>query len=83
MAVVEIRSDVWRTCEVCHTGVGSTSMMEDPTERVNHAIEEHGAKLLHVGQETTNYDGEPGQAKVFVLRIEGSLPEEPTSPLFD
>ena len=46
--VVQINTHSETTCEHCSIKVGGT----DLNSSVNHYIETHGYKLLHVGQET-------------------------------
>jgi hypothetical protein len=46
--VVHISTHVQTGCEHCSFGVGG----EHFTDSINHYIEQHGYKLLHVGTET-------------------------------
>jgi hypothetical protein len=61
--VVHISSGIGRACEHCHTSVG----LDRFAESINHYIEEHSYRLLHVGQQTE--DGSEGlyQTTVAVL----------------
>ncbi len=44
--VVQISTHVGTGCEHCNVSI------DDFADRINHYIEKHGYKLLHVGQET-------------------------------
>jgi len=46
--VVHISTDVTKGCEHCSFLIGG----ENFSESINHYIEQHGYKLLHVGTET-------------------------------
>jgi hypothetical protein len=83
MAVYELRSDVWESCPICHVSVGSLTFDNDTPARVNHAQEEHDAKLLHVGQQTVNGADGPWQATVYVMEVEGPLPPLESDPEID
>jgi len=62
--VVQVTTTVSTRCEHCEKWVDS----EDFQGSVNHYIEQHGYKLLHVGQETTrDMDGKPWHSTVAVL----------------
>ena len=61
--VVHISNDESKSCEHCDFRAGS-----DLAESINHYIDAHGYKLLHVGQETSRDNmGNPWQIKVAVL----------------
>ena len=47
--LVEINSDETKGCEHCAFSVGPTNFAES----INHFIEQHGYKLLHIGPQTT------------------------------
>ena len=56
--VVEIMTHVFSPCEECDGGPRATS---DPSvaDRVNHYVQEHGYRLVHLGEDThTGYNGE-------------------------
>jgi len=57
--VVEVSTHTGTSCEHCHTQVGLANF----TEGINHYIEAHGYKLLHIGSET----GEGLQMTVAIL----------------
>lgn len=65
--VYEIRSDFEVSCPVCHDRVvdrtlASTKYDESAPVRVNHMLEAHGWRLLHVGSQTV--DGVEGGREV-------------------
>jgi hypothetical protein len=67
--IYSVRTGIGKPCPVCGRGVWSG---DDPgdwlDQQVNHLLEEHGWRLLHVGQETTDdRDGNPWQHTVAVL----------------
>ena len=67
-AVYEIRSNIWTACPVCGEGIGSAVDGDDTEERVNHFLQQHPCRLLHVGQETTRDDeGNFWHLTVYVL----------------
>ena len=51
--VVNISTDIGTKCEHCDVGIG----LENFAGSINHYIEKHGYKLLHVGTET-HHDAE-------------------------
>lgn len=59
--VVQISTHLEMSCEHCMTRIGGKYF----TESINHYIEQHGYKLLHIGTET----GEGLQMTVAVLGI--------------
>jgi hypothetical protein len=62
--VVHISSSVGQACEHCNENIGSDRFAES----VNHYIEKHSYRLLHVGTETDRDDeGHPWQQTVAVL----------------
>lgn len=62
--VVYISTDVGARCEHCTQRIG----LENFAESINHYIEKHGYKLLHVGTETgVNQDGKMFESTVAVL----------------
>ena len=62
--VVQISTNIGTGCEHCSTSIG----LEEFAQSVNHYIEQHGYKLLHIGQETgTDMDGKPWHNTVAVL----------------
>lgn len=63
--VVFISTDVEQSCEHCTERVGGNRYFG---ESINHYIEQHGYKLLHVGSETTRDDaGTPWHTTVSVV----------------
>jgi hypothetical protein len=64
--VVEIRSNVISACRLCKAGFSFTD--SDVDERVTHYITQHGYKVLHIGQETTeNLEGKLWECTVAIL----------------
>jgi hypothetical protein len=62
--VVSLSTDEGKGCEHCDTQVGS----EDFTGSINHYIEQHGYKLLFIGQESSrDYEGNPWQIIVAIV----------------
>lgn len=76
--VTRVSSQVWEACPFCDDGA---SMSErDGTvflvNQVNHLIEAHGFRLLHVGQQTDWTEaGETVQYTVAVLGTDDPVPE--------
>jgi len=50
--VVSISTDIKINCEHCNTMVGG----ENFADSINHYIENHGYKILHIGTETSHKD---------------------------
>jgi hypothetical protein len=64
-AVVHISTNVETGCTHCSEQIGGEDRF---AESINHYIQAHGYKLLHVGQQTTpDYDGKPRHATAAVL----------------
>ena len=62
--VVYVSTNIGTGCEHCRTSIG----LEHFAESINHYIEQHGYKLLHVGTETSHdNDGKPWHISVAVL----------------
>lgn len=61
--VVQISTDTMTGCEHCNEKIGH----ERFAESINHYIEQHGYKLLHVGTETTHGDEGPWHSTVAIL----------------
>ncbi len=63
--VVSVNSDENRGCEYCGDfRIGGNGFAAS----VNHYIEDHGYRLLHLGQQTdTDYQGRPFQMTVAIL----------------
>jgi hypothetical protein len=62
---VQISSDVRRSCAVC--GGGGPGLEADVAEWINHYLE-HGYRLLHVGQQTTDdARGRPWQTTIALV----------------
>lgn len=47
--IVHISTDVSMGCEHCHFNIGGPNNL---AESVNHYVEKHGYKILHIGTET-------------------------------
>ncbi len=63
--VVRVTSDVGIACKECGAPVNGTS---DFAGAVNHYLEDHKYKLLHVGSEPgTDYNGEACQVTVAIV----------------
>ncbi len=60
--VVQLNSDYGKPCEHCSFPIGS-----DLSAFINHYINEHGYKLLHVGQETARAEGNLFQLTVALV----------------
>jgi hypothetical protein len=66
----EVSTHILGGCPVCGSLPARVDLdsMEDIAPRVNHMLEVHGLRLLHVGQQTgTATNGEPFIATVAVL----------------
>jgi hypothetical protein len=62
--VVHVSTNTLSTCEHCDTKIG----LEKFDESINHYIEQHGYKLLHVGTETSHdTEGKPWNSSVALL----------------
>ena len=63
--IVEVSTNIGRHCEHCTKMMG----LDNFTESVNHYIDEHGYKLLHVGTETgrNSDDGSPWHSTAAIL----------------
>jgi len=62
--VIHVSTDIGTHCEHCAEWIGSERLAKS----INHYIEDHGYKLLHVGTETTCDDGgKPWHTTVAVL----------------
>ncbi len=60
--VIHISNDEGTNCEQCDFSIGNNL-----ANSVNHYINEHKYRLLHVGQETSQKDGLPFQITVSTL----------------
>ncbi len=69
--VVEISSVIGKSCEHCSEAIGGGYADDQSIDKsINHYIQEHGYKLLHIGSETTRDDkGRPYDTTVAVLGI--------------
>jgi hypothetical protein len=68
--VYEVSTHILEGCPVCNSLPARVDLdnMENIAPRVNHMLEMHGLRLLHVGQQTgTAANGEPFVATVAVL----------------
>lgn len=62
--VIHIDTNISKGCEHCHFSIGGDRFAES----VNHYIEEHGYKLLHVGTETVSApNGAPWHTTVAIV----------------
>jgi hypothetical protein len=62
--IVHVSTDIGTSCEQCSTPIG----LEDFAKSVNHHIEQHAYKVLHVGTETSHdMDGKVWHSTVAVL----------------
>jgi hypothetical protein len=62
--IVHISTNITNSCEHCATSVGG----EKFAEAVNHYVEQHGYKVLHVGTETIpDMNGGPWHTTVAVV----------------
>lgn len=64
--VVQIRSEVTSGCKVCQTAIS----LDDFDARINHYIEQHGYKILHIGTQTEKsyeFDGQLWHSVIAVL----------------
>ena len=62
---VQVSTDVHQLCQVCRAEVPSA---ENIANWINHYIDAHGYRLLHVGQQSTmDFEGKPYQTTVAVL----------------
>lgn len=66
---VHLSTNIGKACEHCSESVGGASLdIPKLAESINHYIEKHGYRLLHVGTETTEDDrGNPHQTTVAVV----------------
>jgi hypothetical protein len=70
---VEVSSDIGRRCEHCDQSVGYETSGTDLSKSINHYIEAHGYRLLHVGtRTTTGSDGHPWNVTVAILGLEAA-----------
>jgi hypothetical protein len=61
----EVSSNISRGCEHCGHSIGGEDNVADS---INHYIEAHGYRLLHVGPQThVGHDGKPYHTTVAVL----------------
>lgn len=71
-SVVEVSSDVSRSCELCDFFVKH----DEFSEAVNHYISNHGFRLLHVGNKTVrDYNDHPCDTLIAVLGSDEYLPK--------
>lgn len=64
---VQISSNIIGTCEVCQKSVRG-NIEELIHEEINHYLQAHGFKLLHVGTQTTeDRDGKPWHTTVAIV----------------
>ena len=71
-----VSTNIGRGCEHCGASVGAFG--DSIAESINHYIEEHGYRLLHVGPQTTHgSDGKPWHMTVAVLGHDNPPPVRP------
>jgi hypothetical protein len=64
----EVSSDIGRACEHCGEAIGYSPRTLGISDSINHYIEAHGYRLLHVGTQTTHGSNEkPWHTTVAVL----------------
>ena len=69
--IVEISSNIGRSCEVCYRWIGHGSTGGALAESVNHYLDAHGYHLLHVGtQSEEGVDGKVWHHTVAILGYE-------------
>jgi len=76
--IVKLRSDVRDTsCEECDKWWGAGHGSSYPiADHANHYVQDHGYRILHIGQETTHDDsGTPSHSTVFILGTDRSNAE--------
>lgn len=62
--IIHVSTNVITGCDYCSFAIGGDNF----SESVNHYIEKHGYKLLHIGTETsTDVDGKPWHSSVAIL----------------
>lgn len=65
---VQVSSDVGHKCEHCDESVGASRDSGNIASSINHYIQQHGYRLLHVGTLTTENDrGDTWHTTVAVL----------------
>jgi hypothetical protein len=66
--LVGLSSQLYSGCEECDDRIpGQDHHVKGVARAANHYIEKHGYKLLHVGQETYEWNGSPAHATVAVV----------------
>lgn len=67
--VVHVSTNIGARCELCGESIGVVPGGNHRlAESINHYLERHGYKLLHVGTETSNdMEGKPWHSTVGVL----------------
>lgn len=67
--VVHISTNIGKTCEHCTEWIGANPGSDHRlADSINHYIEAHGYRLLHVGSETSHgMDGKPWHSTVAVV----------------
>jgi hypothetical protein len=62
--VIKLSTNISTVCKECDRSIDP----DDFPESVNHYIQKHGYKLLHIGAETcTNVDGKPWNSTIAIL----------------
>jgi hypothetical protein len=65
---IKLSSSIGKGCEHCGAGVGPLVGDDDIANDIDHYVNEHGYKLLHVGTETNHGpDGKPWHNTVAIL----------------
>ena len=76
--VTYVSTNIGRSCEHCGYEIGYSTGRHDLADSINHYIQKHGYKLLHVGTETSHDDhGKPWHSTDAVL---GSMDVPPMMP---
>ena len=67
-SIVKISTNLGETCKHCTFSIGAWSNGDNFAASIEHYINEHGYKLLHVGSETDRDDeGPPWQSTIAVV----------------
>jgi len=74
--VVHVSTGIGTGCQHCTQSIG----LDRFAESINHYIQEHGYRLLHVGQQTEGDSQEPYQTTVAVLGTTLRADELPSRP---
>jgi hypothetical protein len=80
--VVYLSTNAGGSCEHCGQRIGFSTLGDtDLATSINHFIEQHGYRLLHVGAETNpDNEGKPHHSTVAVLGATDKLASKPEDP---